>query len=126
MLPRTILVVEDDPNTRDFYESLLQAAGYQVLSAASGQQTRALVATRPFDGVLLDYRLPDTIGLELCQELRAALGPDVPILLVTADRDPMLETWAHTAGATAFLGKPFLPDELLALLAAYMPGVDRT
>ena len=70
-------------------------SGYRVVSARSGQQARALVASRAVGGVLLDYRLPDTIGLELCQELRATLGPDVPILLVTADRDPMLENW-HT------------------------------
>jgi DNA-binding response OmpR family regulator len=134
MAPKTILVVEDDPDTRDFYESLLQAAGYEVLSASSGQQTRAMVATRPFDGVLLDYRLPDTIGshlpatigLDLCRELRAALGPDVPILLVTGGRDPMLEPQAYAAGATAFLGKPFNPDVLLALLTAYAPGADGT
>ncbi len=122
---RTILVVEDDPGTREFYEALLRAAGSAVLSASSGQQTRALVATRPVDGVLLDYRLPDTIGLELCQELRTVLGLDVPILLVTAGRDPMLEPQAYAAGATAFLGKPFNPDVLLALLAADVPGADR-
>ena len=132
MPPRTILVVEDDTDTRKFYEALLRAAGYKVLSASSGQQTRAMMAARPFDGVLLDYRLPDTIGsrlpetigLDLCRELRAALGPDVPIVLVTAGRDPMLEPRAYAAGATAFLGKPFDPDVLLALLAAYVPGTD--
>ncbi len=123
---RTILVVEDDPEMLEFYELLLQEAGYGVLSALSGQQTRALMATRPINGVLLDYRLPDVFGLELCQELRAALGPDVPILLVTAGRDPMLEPQAYAAGATAFLGKPFNPDVLLALLTAYAPGADPT
>ena len=126
MPPRTILVVEDDPDTREFYEALLQAAGYEVRSASSGQQTRALVATQPFDGVLLDYRLPDPIGLDLCCELRAALGSDVPILLVTGGRDPMLEPQAYAAGATAFLAKPFNPDMLLALLAADVPGANRT
>ncbi len=84
------------------------------------------MATRPVDGVLLDYRLPDTIGLDLCRELRAALGPDVPILLVTAYHEPMLITRAYAAGATAFLGKPIEPDALLTLLAAYVPGADRT
>ncbi len=43
---RTILVVEDDPGTLEFYESLLQAAGYAVLSASSGQQTRSLAVSR--------------------------------------------------------------------------------
>ena len=118
---RTILIVEDDPETLEFYEYLLQMSGYRVVSATSGQQARALVATRAVDGVLLDYRLPDTIGLELCQELRAVLGPAVPILLVTADREPLLETRAYAAGATAFLSKPFDPDVLLTLLAAYVP-----
>ena len=89
---RTILVVEDDPDTLEFYEDLLQMSGYRVVSARSGQQARALVASWAVGGVLLDYRLPDTIGLELCQDLRAVLGPNVPILRVTADRDPMLAT----------------------------------
>ncbi len=126
MLPKTILVVEDDRDTQDFYESLLQAAGYKVLSASSGQQTRVLVATWSVDGVLLDYRLPDTNGLDLCQEIRAALGPDVPILLVTAEHQPGLKARALAAGAMDLLDKPFEPDVLLALLAAHVPGADRT
>ena len=134
MPPRTILVVEDDTDTREFYEALLRAAGYEVLSASSGQQTRTLVATRPIDAVLLDYHLsdtigsglPDMIGLDLWRELRTALGPDVPILLVTAGRVPLLESRFYAAGATAYLGKPFNPDELLTLLAAYVPGADPT
>ncbi len=126
---KTILVVEDDTDTREFYEFMLQEAGYGVLSAWSGQQARAsmaLMARLSIDGVLLDYRLPDTIGLELCQDPRAALGPDVPILLVTADSEPMLEARAIAAGATAFLGKPIDPNGLLTLLTAYVPGADRT
>ena len=83
MPPRTILVVEDDTDMREFYGPLLRAAGYEVLSASSGQQTRALVATRSINGVLLDYHLsdtigsglPDMIGLDLFRELRSALGP---------------------------------------------------
>ena len=118
---KTILVVEDDFATMEFYELLLMSAGYQAVSVRTGQRARALVARQPVDGVLLDYRLPYTIGLELCQELRAALGPAVPILLVTADRDPTLISRAIAAGATAFLGKPFEPNELQALFAAYVP-----
>ena len=126
---KTILIVEDDPDTLEFYEFMLQEAGYRVLSAWSGQQARAsmaLMARLSIDGVLLDYRLPDTIGLELCQDLRAALAPDVPILLVTADHDPTLMSRAIAAGATAFLGKPIDHNVLLTLFAAYVPGADRT
>ena len=123
---KTILIAEDDLEAQEFYQLLLGIAGYRVLSAWSGRQTRVLVDTRAVDGVLLGYRLPDTIGLELCRDLRATLGPDVPILLVTMDRDPMLETRAYAAGATAFLDKPFDPEVLLTLLAAYVLGGGRT
>ncbi len=123
---RTILIVEDHTDTREFYELLLMSAGYQVVSVRTGQRARALVARQPVDGVLLDYRLPFTIGVELCRELRAALGSAVPILLVTADHDPTLMSRAIAAGATAFLGKPFNPDMLLTLFAAYVPGTDPT
>ena len=123
---RTILIVEDDFDTVRYYEILLQIEGYVTLVAPSGQQARALVATRPIDGVLLDYRLSDIRGLDLCPELRAALGPDVPILFLTAEHEAGLKARALAAGATAFLRKPFEPNELLRLLATYMPGADRT
>ncbi len=123
---KTILIVEDDIDTREFYELLLMSAGYQVVSVRTGQRARALVARQPVDGVLLDYRLPFTIGVELCRELRAALGPAVPILLVTADHDPTLMSRAIAAGATAFLSKPFDPNVLLALFTAHMPGAAPT
>ncbi len=119
---RTILVVEDDADIRLLYEELLEDAGYHVLSAVTGQQARALVAIQPVAGVLLDNRLPDTTGVELCREFRAALGPLVLIMLLTADREAGLEARAFAAGATVFLPKPFDPDVLLTLLEAYVPS----
>ena len=119
---RTILVVEDDFDTVQFYEVLLQMEGYVTLAAPSRQQARALVATRPIDDVLLDYRLLDIRGFDLCPELRAALGSGVPLLLLTAEHEAGLEAKAFVAGATVFLPKPFEPDVLLTLLNAYVPS----
>ncbi len=118
---RTILVVEDDAAIRLFYEELLQDAGYHVLSAETGQHARALAAIQPVAGVLLDNRLPDTSGVDLCREFRATLGSRVLIMLLTADREAGLEARAFAAGATVFLPKPFDPDVLLTLLVAYVP-----
>ncbi len=73
------------------------------------------------DGVLLDYRLPDVLGIDLCRELLVTLGPDMAILLATADCELTLETRVYASGATAFLLKPFEPDVLLTLLTAYEP-----
>ncbi len=118
---KTILVVKDNTEIRFIYEQLLEDAGYHVLSAAAGQQARTLAARQSIDGFLLDHRLPDTTGVDLCREFRATFGPRVPIILLTADREGGLESKAFAAGATVFLHKPFKPDVVLTLLAAYLP-----
>jgi two-component system OmpR family response regulator len=116
---RTILVVEDDADIRRSYEELLKDAGYSVLSAASGQQARALATRQPVAAVLLNDRLSDTTGVELCREFRAHLALTIPIIVLTADRTPTLAEAATTSGATALLHKPIDPYDLLTLLAAY-------
>ncbi len=117
----TILVVEDDGDTREFYADLLATAGYHVLAAATGRAALAHVGGSSVHGVLLDRRLPDMDGLSLCRHFREHLDQDAPILFVTADHDPALEVAARAAGATAFIAKPFLPNVLLDLLAALVP-----
>jgi DNA-binding response OmpR family regulator len=66
--------------------------------------------------ILLDRRLPDADGVELCRAFRAALGAAVPIIVITADRAPGLEATARAAGATDFVLKPYHPDALLTRL----------
>ncbi len=108
-----ILVVEDDLDTREFYEYLLTAEDYRVLSASTGQEALAHVAAQSVQGVVLDRRLPDVDGVNLCRLLRQRVEPHVPIIFVTADREPTLEAAARAAGITDFLLKPFHPVDLL-------------
>ena len=108
-----VLVVEDDLDTREFYEDLLALEGYDVLAAGTGQAALAHVAEQTVQGIVLDRRLPDFDGVQLCRLLRECVGSDVPIIFVTADRDPELEGTARTAGITDFLLKPFNPADLL-------------
>ena len=112
----TILVIEDDEDTRLFVEDLLTMSGYTVVGAASGQEGLA-VANLPVDVILLDRRLPDADGVELCRRLREQRGDEIPVIFLTADRSPQLEAEARTAGATDFLHKPFSPADLLERLA---------
>ena len=107
-----ILVVEDDLHTRELYEVLLTDEGYHVLAAGTGQQALAL-AVQPVNGIILDRRLPDVDGVQLCRLLRQRVGTSIPIIFVTADRDPTLEATARTAGITEFLLKPFNVMDLL-------------
>lgn len=109
----TILVVEDDADTREFYELLLATEGYHVLAAGSGKAALAQVAARQPDGIVLDRRLPDIDGIDLCRLLRERVDGSVPIIFISADREPGLESSARAAGITAFVAKPFSPAELL-------------
>ncbi len=113
---RTVLVIEDDEDTRQFVEDLLVMAGYAVLGAASGQAALAHVAAHRIDVILLDRRLPDADGVTLCHRLREHVDGVVPIILVTADRAPGLEAAARAAGVTDVLLKPYLPPDLLGRL----------
>ncbi len=91
---RTVLVIEDDEDTRQFVEDLLTMEGYAVLGAATGQAAREQVAAHAIGVTLLDRRLPDAHGVELCRWLRDHIDGGAPIILVTADRSPGLEAAA--------------------------------
>src|SRR3954447_9447427 len=121
MRPSTIFVVEDHSATLSFYTDLLIDGGYHVVTATSGQAALARVTAQPIDGVILDYRLPDMSGVEVCQQLRAIVAATVPILIITADRPPGLEADARAAGATSFLEKPIDIADLLGQLGALLP-----
>ncbi len=119
--PLTILIIEDDPATLEFLDMFLGISGYAVRSAGTGEEGLALAPRSNAQAILLDRRLPDMDGVEVCVQLRTRLGPAVPIIMMTADRDLGLEAMAHRAGATAFIRKPFAPDLLLIHLAAVLP-----
>jgi two-component system, OmpR family, response regulator MtrA len=116
----TILIIEDDEATREFLELLLSSSGYQVRSAASGQEGLAQASAEPVSAVLLDRRLPDMDGVTVCRNLRERIGLNVPVIMLTADYDPTLEAAGRAAGATAVFRKPFRPDMLLNQLAAVL------
>ena len=113
----TILVVEDDADTREFFVDLLISEGYQVRSAATGRAALAQLQEGPLEAVALDVRLPDTDGFTLCLQIRARMPATLPILIVTANLDPRMEAQAREAGATGLLTKPFPPEVLLDRIA---------
>ena len=117
----TILVVDDDVDTREYLVVLLSFEGYHTLEAGSGAAALAAVAGHTVQAVLLDLRLPDMDGLAVCRRLRAS-GLQVPIVLVTADHRPDIRKQAGEAGVTSFLAKPFVPQELLDRLKQVAPA----
>lgn len=113
----TILVVEDDAATSDFYVDLLSMMGYYVIPAMSGRDALVQLSQETVDGILLDRRLPDVDGLSVCRYIRASINATVPIIMLTAESNDAVAAMARDAGVTDFLRKPFQPEQLLKLLA---------
>jgi DNA-binding response OmpR family regulator len=119
-VPVTILIVEDDLATSEFFADLLDFAGYHTRVAASGTAALAAFPQQPIHLVLLDRRLPDMDGLDVCRTLRHSGAVTVPIILLTADHSRALGDTARAAGITAYLSKPVDPHVLLDRIAALL------
>jgi two-component system, OmpR family, response regulator MprA len=108
-----ILIAEDYPGLRDALRLLLESEGYQVTTAADGEEALdAVLRLRP-DALLTDIDMPRLTGWELRCRVRDA-GVTLPVLFMSAD--PSVRTLAVEFGAVAALVKPFSFDDLFAAL----------
>jgi DNA-binding response OmpR family regulator len=112
-----ILVVEDEHRIANIVIRALKESGYEVDRAESGEKAIELGSHESYDGILLDIRLPDRSGIQVCQELRAA-HIDTPILMLTARTLVEHRVEGLDAGADDYLTKPFAVSELLARVRA--------
>jgi len=113
----SILIVEDDESQIAVLEHRLAKQGYRVSAALSAAAARDAVARQRPDLVLLDLRLPDQDGFELCTQLAdhpATCG--VPIIVVSAVESPDIVRQARSAGGSYYVRKPYDPNVLLTLI----------
>jgi DNA-binding response OmpR family regulator len=109
-----ILLVDDDVNTLGALGYILQRAGYHVEKATGGREALAKVAADCPRLVILDVRMPDLNGIEVCRSLRAAPDTEhLPILVLSVLDDLRSTTEALVAGANNYLLKPVRPVELV-------------
>jgi len=113
--PTSVLVVDDEKLIRWSLRERLEQAGYQVVVAGSGQETLELLDDRVAI-VLLDVRLPDVDGLELCDRIRLR-QPRCRVILMTAEWTPELVDQAIGHGAYDVLQKPFNLDDMARAVA---------
>ncbi|MBI4296269.1 MAG: response regulator transcription factor [Chloroflexi bacterium] len=107
-----VLIVDDEPRYLKLLRFNLEQSGYQVLTAASGEEAVKAAASCGPDLVLLDLRLPDMDGYEVCQRIRDFSS--VPIIMVTAKAEVVDKVQGLRLGADDYITKPFSADELLA------------
>ena len=115
-----VLLVEDEDAIADPLAEGLRREGFTVTRAASGAEALAAVDS---DFVLLDLRLPDMDGLDVCRQIRAR--SDVPIIVVTARGEETDRVVGLELGADDYVVKPFGIRELIARIRAVMRRGDR-
>ena len=114
-----ILLAEDDRDLNLAVKTLLTRSGYQVDAVYDGEEALDYVRAEPYDGVILDWMMPRTDGVEALKQMRAE-GIKTPCLLLTA-RDAVEDrVTGLDAGADDYLPKPFNAQELLARVRAML------
>lgn len=112
-----ILLVDDQPFFLTYHRNILTAKGFRVLTAADGEEgLREAAKSRP-DLIILDMEMPGLDGIEVCSRLKAEERTrHIPVVILTATRDPKLNEKAFKAGAEATVLKSTNTDRLLNLL----------
>ncbi len=114
-----ILVVDDERPVREALERALRLEGYEVETAADGQEALFAAARRGVDAIVLDVLMPVLDGLETARKFRRQ-GNSTPILMLTARHEVSDRVAGLDAGADDYLVKPFALEELLARLRALL------
>ena len=113
---QTLLFIEDDRDIRAALRLALEDEGYKVLESPDGRSGLKTFASENVDLVLLDLRLPDMSGFDVCRELRSKSL--VPIIMVTAQTDTHDLVAGLEAGADDYVTKPVVAKELAARIRA--------
>lgn len=122
----TILVVEDDAGTMGVVSASLEGEGFLVLKASTVFKAKGILAKQAPDMVIIDRKLPDGDGLNLCQELRQqAAFAQTPILFLTGKSATTDRVVGLRLGADDYLAKPFSPEELVARVDAVLRRSNR-
>ena len=122
MAKRRILIVDDAGPVVVLCVNVLQALGYAVKGANSGEMAVDVLRKERFDMMVLDYKMPGLTGLEVFAQARA-LHPDLAVVLVTGHGTPEIVDEANRLGFASILLKPFTSDELRTTVEKVLSGL---
>lgn len=121
MRPGGILVVDDNPANLRLMVGLLREFGHAVRVAAGGRQALESVRLRPPELVLLDIRMPELDGFEVCRQFKADPDTaDIPVIFLSASNDPADKLRGFEMGAVDYITKPFVAEEVLARVHTHL------
>jgi|tagenome__1003787_1003787.scaffolds.fasta_scaffold20981861_2 DNA-binding response OmpR family regulator len=124
-MPKRALIVDDDRDTCELIERVLNRSGIQSLVVTNSADAAALLRQRGFAIVFLDLQMPFPDGLELTRLTRdSSYNRMTPLVLISDDPRPNAMTQGFDAGASFFLYKPLDQDRLLRLVRATQGAID--
>jgi two-component system chemotaxis response regulator CheY len=112
-----ILIVDDSASMRALQHHVLRGAGYEVIEAGDGEEALRMLDAMKVSLIITDLNMPGLDGVELIRAVRgSATHKRTPILMVTTHSGDEKKREGRTAGATAWMVKPFEPEQLLAIM----------
>lgn len=117
---RYALIVDDDPGILCVYELALADLGFTPILVSDSREAVEQARVHRPELIILDQRMPGLTGVELAQQLKA-FGP-IPLIMVSAGRN--VQEAALSAGATAWLEKPFDVDDLIRIILEHTAAAD--
>ena len=124
-MSRKILIADDEAHIRHVLSMKLANAGYDVVTAADGEEALEMCLAEKPDLMCTDYQMPFMSGLELCQELQKHEETrNMPILMLTAREFDIEAHQQSSGGILDVLSKPFSPREVLAKVQELIGGPD--
>jgi len=116
-----VLLVDDEVEQIDLYRYGLEEEGFAVIDATDGPAAIAQAQSASPDAIVLDLRMPDMDGWQVCARLKSdPRTVRIPIVILTAAASPALGDEVEQAGCAAFLTKPCYPSELARILRMVM------
>lgn len=123
MQKKRILVVEDEESLLKLETILLTVKGYEVVGVQTGNHALMKVCDEPFDLILLDIMLPDIDGFEVCSRLKKdPHSSSIPIVMLTAKKNPDDQQRGVACGASAYLTKPFKSAMIIEVIEKLLHG----
>jgi DNA-binding response OmpR family regulator len=122
MMPKKILIVDDEEKIRELINKYLVNEGFEVIEAADGYQALELAASENPDLIVLDWLLPGISGLEVCRQVRQKSA--IPIIMLTAKTEEIDKLLGLELGADDYITKPFSLRELTARIRVVLRRID--
>ena len=118
--PRSILLVEDDQDQRDFLETFLKSCGFEVVALPNGETAVSLCESRRFDLAILDITLPGITGWETAARIRATAGEEMQVLMASANAQEFHRPEHAKPSHDHFLVKPYRLDKMSEAIGALL------